>query len=172
MLNLQRIESLVKSHSVQEMVAAMIWQRRFNQFDGREVVEDLIQYENLWLSFFFGRPIYLDDKNRGLGFFGLIETLMVMANYKPDENTVLPQDFVYPGDTLFLLTRNIDTTVSQLLDLGKKWRADDICIYDGHNEGFSSELQEKLMVKLTNRLWPDLEETGNRDAVLITFWWD
>ena len=172
MLDLQRIESLVKSHSVQEMIAAMIWQRQFNEFDGREVVEDLVQYENFWLSFFFSRPIYLDDHNNGLSFFSLIETLMVMANMKPNENTVLPHEFVYPGDTLFVLTRNLDTNVAQLLGLGKKWRADEVYIYDGHNEGFSPKLQEWLHCKLTNCLWHDREKTGIKDAVLISFWWD
>lgn len=170
MIDLNRVENLVKSCSVQEMIAAMIWQRRFNEFDGKEVVEDLAQHDDLWCSFFFSRPIYLDDEH-GLGFAALIEVLLIMGNRKPTPQTTLPQEFIYPGDTLFVLARNTDTVVTQLMDLGKKWRASEIFIYDGYNREFKPDLQQILHYKLNHSLWGNPGEDWH-DAVVISFWWD
>ena len=73
MLNVERIQNLLESYSIQEMMAAMVrtrplnlvqglvpsvYQHYFNEFDGREVVGDLARHNNLWRSFFFSRPIY------------------------------------------------------------------------------------------------------------------
>lgn len=170
MLNQERIQSLVESYSVQEMFAAMIWQRQFNEFDGREIVKDLARHDRLWRSFFFSRPIYLDDEH-GMGFSALIEVLLIMGNRKPTPSTTLPQEFVYPGDTLFVLARNSDTIVSQLMDLGKKWRVSEIFVYDGYNREFKPDLQQILHYKLNHSLWGKPGEEWD-DAVVISFWWD
>ena len=147
-----------------------IYQRCFNEFDGREIVEDLAKYDNLWRSFIFSRPLYLDDEH-GLGFSALIEVLLIMGNRKPTAETIFPQEFVYPGDTLFVLARNADTIVSQLMDLGKKWRASEIFIYDGCNREFKPDLQQILHYKLNHSLWGESGEDWE-DAVVMSFWWD
>ena len=170
MLNIERIQNLLESYSIQEMIAAMVYQRCFNDFNGREVIEDLARHNDLWRSFFFSRPIFLEDEY-GLSFSGLIETLSIMGNRKPNEETTLPQEFVYPGDTLFVLTRNQDAIVSQLMDLGKKWRADEVYIYDGYNREFKPDLQQILYIKLNHSLWGDPGEDWS-DAVVMSFWWD
>ncbi|MGD1703832.1 hypothetical protein [Dapis sp. BLCC M229] len=51
-----------------------------NQFDGEEVIRDLIKNSTLWASFLFTKPIFAPDKN-GLSFSGLIDTLLVMAHF-------------------------------------------------------------------------------------------
>lgn len=170
MIDLNRIENLVKSCSVQEMIAAMIYQRRFNEFDGKEVVEDLAKHDNLWRSFFFSRQIYLDDEY-GLSFSALIEVLLIMGNRKPTAKTTFPQEFIYPGDTLFILAHNQDTIVPQLMDLSKKWRASEVFIYDGYNREFKPDLQQILQCKLNHSLWGEPGQEWD-DAVVMSFWWD
>ena len=170
MLDPKRIQNLVESYSVQEMFAAMIYQRQFNEFDGREVVSDLTLYDDLWRSFVFSRPVYLDDKY-GLSFAALIEVLLIMGNRKPTIQTTLPQEFVYPGDTLFVLARNEDLIVSRLMDLGKKWRASEVYVYDAQAREFDAELQQRLYYKLRNCLWGEKDD-DQHDAVVISFWWD
>ena len=61
MLDLKRIETLAQNYNVQEMVAALVWQRRFNQFDGPEVITDLANHPDLWASFIFTKPVYAPD---------------------------------------------------------------------------------------------------------------
>ena len=170
MIDLNRVENLVKSCSVQEMIAAMIWQRRFNEFDGKEVVEDLARYDDLWCSFFFSRPIYPEDKH-SLSLNGLIETLLIMGNRRPDKETTFPQEFIYPGDTLFVLAPNQDTVVSRLLDLGEKWRTSETYIYDGEGKDFQPEVRLLFQIKLNHSLWGEPGEEW-KDAVLVSFWWD
>jgi hypothetical protein len=41
MLDLAKIQLIAKSYSPQELFAALVWQRRFNEFDGEEVITDL-----------------------------------------------------------------------------------------------------------------------------------
>ena len=74
-------------------------------------------------------------------------------------------------DTLFVLTRNQDAIVSQLMDLGKKWRADEAYIYDGYSREFKPDLQQILYMKLNRSLWGEPGEDWS-DAVVMAFWWD
>ena len=81
------------------------------------------------------------------------------------------QLIAYPADTLYILTENQDTTVSQLLDLGKKWRADSVEVCDGTNEDYSLRLKRRLRARLEDGLYG--ENVGrDRDAVVISYWWD
>ncbi len=129
MLDLTKIQFIAQSYSPQELFAALVWQRRFNQFDGREVITDLSLHPELWASFLFSKPIFAPDEN-SLSFGGVVDTLLAMANYRPMPETSIIHFIPYPADTLYILTENQDTTVSQLLDLGKKWRADSVDVCD------------------------------------------
>ncbi len=51
MLDLARIQSVAQSYSPQELFAALVWQRQFNEFNGEEVITDLANQPNLWKSF-------------------------------------------------------------------------------------------------------------------------
>lgn len=53
-----------------------------------------------------------------------------MANYRPMPETSIMHFIAYPADTLYILTENQDIKVSELLDLGKKWRADSVEVID------------------------------------------
>ena len=77
----------------------------------------------------------------------------------------------YPADTLYILTENQDTTVSQLMDLGKKWRADSVDVTDGTNEDYGWRLQRRLRTRLEGALSGEPMQP-NRDAVIISYWWD
>ncbi|WP_414755242.1 hypothetical protein [Anabaena sp. CCY 9910] len=166
MLDLTLIQTIAQSYSPQELFAALVWQRRFNQFNGEKVITDLSQHPNLWSSFLFTKPIFAPDEN-GLSFGGVIDTLLAMANYRPMPETSIIHFVAYPADTLYILSENQDTKVSQLLDLGKKWRADSVEVTDGTNEEYSFRLKRQLRTRLESN---DVQHP--RDAVVVCYWWD
>jgi hypothetical protein len=170
MLDLTKIQLIAHSYSPQELFAALVWQRQFNEFDGEEVITDLSQHPSLWASFLFTKPIFAPDEN-GLSFGGVIDTLLAMANYRPMPETSIIHFIPYPADTLYILTENQDTTVSQLLDLGKKWRADSVEVSDGSNEEYGLRLKRRLRARLEGALWGKNVQQ-DCDAVVISYWWD
>ncbi|MDJ0520179.1 MAG: hypothetical protein QNJ74_29300 [Trichodesmium sp. MO_231.B1] len=170
MLEIEKIQSIAKSYSPQELFAALVWQRQFNQFDGEEVIRDLIKNSTLWSSFLFTKPIFAPDEN-GLSFSGLIDALLAMANYRPMPPESIIHFVSYPADTLYILTENQATIVSSLLDLGKKWRADAVDIIDGINEEYAFRLQRCLKARLIETLMSE-NKPYQRDAVVISYWWD
>ncbi|MEH2044736.1 MAG: hypothetical protein V7L12_15915 [Nostoc sp.] len=170
MLDLGKIQSIAKSYSPQELFAALIWQRRFNEFNGEEVITDLSNYKNLWSSFLFRKPIFAPDEN-GLSFGGMVDTLLAMANYRSIPETSIIHFIAYPADRLYILAENQDTKVSELLDLGKKWRADSVEVSDGTNENYGLRLKRRLRTRLEGALWgEDVHE--DCDAVIVSYWWD
>ena len=58
MLDPNKIQSIAESYSAQKLFAALVWQRRFNQFNGEEVIADLSNHPELWASFIFTKPIF------------------------------------------------------------------------------------------------------------------
>ena len=170
MLDPSKIQSLAQSYSAQELFAALVWQRRFNEFNGEEVITDLCCHQDLWASFLFTKPIFAPDKD-GLSFGGLLDTLLAMANYRPMPPTSTLHFIAYPADTLFILTENQDTIVSQLMDLGKKWKADSIEVTDGKDSEFGWKLQRRLRSRLEFGLFGQ-ENQQSRDALVISYWWD
>lgn len=119
MLDLTKIAAIAQSYSPQELCAALVWQRQFNQFDGAEVITDLANHPDLWKSFLFTKPIYAPDQD-GLSFNGVVDTLLAMANYRPMPEASIIHFIPYPADTLYVLSENQDVIVAQLMDLGKK----------------------------------------------------
>jgi hypothetical protein len=166
MLDLTKIEQIAQSYLPQELFAALVWRRRFNEFDGQEVITDLANHPELWASFLFSKPIFAPDEH-GLSFNGVIDTLLAMANYRPMPETSIMHFIPYPADTLYILTVNRDTTVAQLVDLGKKWRADSVDVCDGASDEFGWRLKRRLIAGLRGE---DVE--SDRDAVVISYWWD
>ncbi|MGB5961202.1 MAG: hypothetical protein WBG73_11125 [Coleofasciculaceae cyanobacterium] len=171
MLDLAKIQSIAQSYSPQELFAALVWQRQFNEFDGEEVITDLANHSALWASFLFTKPIFAPDEN-GLSFSGVIDTLLAMANYRPMPETSMIRFIPYPADTLYILAENKDTTVFQLMDLGKKWRADSVDVSDSTNEDYSYtwRLKRGLRPRLLEGLADNMQR--NCDAVVICYWWD
>lgn len=72
---------------------------------------------------------------------GMVDTLLTMANYRPMPETSIIHFIAYPADTLYILAENQDTKVSQLLDLGKKWRTDSVEVSDGTNKDYGLRLK-------------------------------
>lgn len=168
MLDLAKIQFIAQSYSPQEIIAALVWQRQFNEFDGEEVITDLANHPNLWKSFLFTKPIYAPDKN-GLSFNGVLDTLLAMANYRPMPETSTIHFIPYPADTLYVLAENQDLIVAQLIDLGKKWRADSVDVCDGSSEDEDWKFRDYVSIRLRGALWG---EDFRRDAVIISYWWD
>ncbi|BAY86916.1 hypothetical protein NIES267_64270 [Calothrix parasitica NIES-267] len=170
MFSLDRVKTLAQSYSPQEMFAALLWQRRFNLFNGEEVIADLYNNQELWESFVFCKPVYAPDED-GLSFNGLIDILLALANSRPVAETNIIKFIAYPADTLYVLAENQDTTVSQLVELGKKWRADDVYIDDKNNEEYDWKLKSLLRLKLEGGIH-DKKVKQRKDAVVICYWWD
>jgi hypothetical protein len=136
------------------------------------VITDLVSHPHLWRSFLFFKPIYAPDKD-GLSFNGVLDTLLAMANYRPMPETSMMHFIQYPADTLYILAENQDVLVTQLVDFGKKWRADAVEVCDGSrvDEENDWEFQDYVALRLRRSLWG--EEIGKgKDAVLISYWWD
>lgn len=72
---------------------------------------------------------------------GIVDTLLAMAKYRPMLETSIIHFIAYPADTLYILAENQDTKVSQLLDLGKKWRTDSVEVSDGTNKDYGLRLK-------------------------------
>lgn len=170
MLDLARVEQIAQVYSPQELFAALVWQRRFNEFHGETIITDLAKHPQLWRSFLFTRPTYAPDQ-KGLSFCGVIDTLLAMANYRPMPETSMIHFVQYPADTLYILAENQDTVVAQLLDLGKAWRADAVDVCDGINAGEAFRFRDYVKVRLQQSLWGHDSE-DDRDAVVISYWWD
>jgi hypothetical protein len=172
MLNIEKIQTIAQSYTEQELFAALVLQRRFNEFNGEEIITDLAQNLHLWKSFLFSKPIYAPDKD-GLSFNGLLETLLAMANYRPMPEHSILHFISYPADTLYILTENQDEIVSQLIDLGKKWQADDVSICDGNslNEEEEWEFRDYISLRLKRGLRGE-DFKSDRDAAIVSYWWD
>ncbi len=172
MLDVEKIQQLAASCSPQELMATLVWQRRFNLFDGPEVITDLTRHQDLWRSFLFSKPVYAPDK-KGLSFNGVLETLLAMANYRPMPEESIIQFVLYPADTLYVLAENQDVIVAQLMDLGKKWRADVVEVFDGGKADSDEDwkFREYAALRLQEGLWGNAGE-GDRDAVMVSYWWD
>jgi hypothetical protein len=170
MLDLTKIKLIAQSYSPQELFAALVWQRQFNNFNGEKVITDLSQHQDIWASFLFTKPIFAPDEN-GLSFGGVIDSLIAMANYRPMPDSSIIHFVAYPADTLYILAENQDTKVSQLVDLGKKWQADSVEVTDGTDEEYSFRLKRQLRYRFEGALWGE-EKQRDRDAVVVSYWWD
>lgn len=158
-LDLARVQHLKNSYSVQEMFAALVWESKYNEFDGEKILTTLNEHPDLWLSFIFTRPIYAPDK-RGLGFGGAVmDTLLAMAN-----NAATPEDGTahwldYPADSIYILTRNQDDIVSKLVDFGKEWEADSTTVWTHSTVPAESEDKDTawfrrcILGRLQGALW-------------------
>lgn len=119
----------------------------------------------------FTKPIFAPDNN-GLSFGGVIDTLIAMANYRPMPDSSIIHFVAYPADTLYILTENQDTKVSQIVGLGKKWRADSVEVSDGTNDDYSDKLKRYLRYRYEGALWDKDHLQDDRDAVVVSYWWD
>lgn len=165
MLDLDNV-SQIASYSTQEIIAALIWQRRFNHFDGEVVVKDLAKYSAFWSSFVFTRPVYIPDAT-GLGMRNLVEILRQMAQTQQRSSF----DNSYLADTLYVLARQDAATITQLLSLGKKWQADSVELIDSERTTYSRRLQQQLARRLKRSLLVG-SDRQKVDGVVICFWWD
>ena len=170
MLDVEKVAAIADANSPQELVAALVWQRRFNRFDGREVITDLAQHRQLWKSFLFTKPVFAPDRD-GLSLNGVLATLLAMANYRPMPETSMIHFVPYPADTLYVPSENQDVTVAQLVDLGQKWRADIVEVYydnvvEGEEGWEFREYFAKVKSDLQSKTFGD-----KSDAVLICYGW-
>ena len=137
-MDLNKIRAIAESYSPQEMFAALVWQKQFNNFDGKQIIADLSDREDLWYSFSFGKGVYAPPDNGEMSFAHVANILLAMANYRPMPTNSYFKFDPYPGDTLYVLTENQETLATQLMDLGKKWQADSVEVIDRYNKEYGS----------------------------------
>jgi hypothetical protein len=94
-----------------------------------------------------------------------------MANYRPIPDSSIIHFVAYPADTLYIFAENEDIKVSQLVEFGKKWRADSVEVSDGTSEEYSYQLRRRLRYRYEGALWGEGSEQS-RDAVVVSYWWD
>ena len=96
-----------------------------------------------------------------------------MANYCPVPGANGVYFVSYPADSLYILAENQDIIVAQLIDLGKQWCADCVEVCDGTNntEDEDSVFWSYAPLLLREALWIENSEY-DRDAVLVSYWWD
>lgn len=174
MLDANKIQNIATSYSPQELLSALVWQRRFNEFDGKEVITDLSHNLDLWHSFFFGKAIYAPTDEGGLSFANLVTTLLALAGDRPRPETSMIQFVPYPADTLYVLAENQEILVTQLIDLGKKWRTDSVEVIDRHSEEYGCHTQFRLSEGLAKKEKSPLNQSNleREDAVVVVYWWD
>lgn len=160
MLQIDAIKHLAETYTPQEVFAAITWQRgQYERFDGQQIVTDLSNHSHLWQSFLFTTALYAPDP-RGAGFLNLlIYTLIHMATFPLDQRS----------DTLYLVAENQDIIVSQLLDLGKRWEASTVHVYDGINGQEDWDRRDWLKRKLQGELFNRNQEEC--DGILIRYGW-
>ncbi|MCJ8279337.1 MAG: hypothetical protein MJK14_05210 [Rivularia sp. ALOHA_DT_140] len=56
-----------------------------------------------------------------------------------------------------------------MVELGKKWQADDVYIDDDNNEEYKDNLRFLLKLKLQDAI---RDKKIKKDAVVICYWWD
>lgn len=173
MLDLANVKRIAQSSTPQEMFAALVYQQKFNCFNGAEIINDLVDRSELWRSFLYFKPIYA-QQDYGIGFSQMVELMIKMANhpYMPTNKYGGSYDS-YPGDNLYILTEDDDSRISGLLDLGKKWRIDETYIVKSCNyvSMFDHNLTPPRSWKLRESL---VKRDGTEliDGVVISFWWD
>lgn len=133
----------------------------------QQTPHDLVK-SGIWKSFLFTKPLYAPDKD-GLSFCGLIDMLLAMANYRQMPASSMLHFIPYPADTLYVLALNQDLVVAQLMELGKKWRADSVDICDGASKDEEWEFREYTSLRLKRALWGDGFKR-EREAVIICYW--
>lgn len=170
---LAKIRSIAQLCTPQEMFAALVWQRRFNNFNGEQVITDLFNNQSLWHSFLFSKGIYPEDSH-SLSFTQLVTTLLAMANYRTLPETSPTRFIAYPADNLYVLTVNESTLVSELIDLGKKWQADSVEVVDRHNREYGTYIYFNLRECLVDPDKTELNQPNSEraDAVVVSYWWD
>jgi hypothetical protein len=106
-----------------------------------------------------------------LSFNGVIDTLLAMANYRPMSVESIIHFVQYPADMLYILAENRDITVAQLMELGKKWKADEVSAFDGSLEEEDWKFRNYVSLRLKDALWGK-QSDKDRDAIIVSYWWD
>ena len=173
LFDVTKIKSIAQTCTAQEMFAALVWQRQFNNFDGKQVVSDLVNHCDLWSSFLFTRQIFPTD-NEGFSFSGLSNILISMANNRQQNKIKIVRRSVYSvcvaynADTLYVLTKNRDAIITRLIDFGKKWNTDSVEVFDGRS---NQKLSVPASISLSRSLITT-QKNEREDGAVVSYWWD
>ncbi|WP_019503790.1 hypothetical protein [Pleurocapsa sp. PCC 7319] len=167
-LKINKIQALADSYCAQEMFAALMLKREFNNFNGRQVLTDLIKNQDLWLSFIFSYAVYYDD-DLGYSYSKVAQTLVAMANQK---NPALLDFVEYPVDTLYILTDKDNAKLSKLLEFKEKWQVDEFEVVESEDiiAAVSSKFNPTRRCLKEDLYGKDFSK--RKDGTMVTYWWD
>ncbi|MBD2074316.1 hypothetical protein H6F86_10545 [Phormidium sp. FACHB-592] len=169
MLDIAKIGRLAQDSSPQDLHAAWVWQQQFNAFNGQEIITDLAQQPQLWSSFFFMAAS--DGSAQAAGSLDeVIGTLVAMATHRSAPANRGTYDVPYPANTLYVLAAKQDTTVTQLMALGKQWRAKAVAVHSATQYTGGYPCGDALQLALKGAA---LSENGEaqQEAVVISYCW-
>ncbi|MBD2034304.1 hypothetical protein H6F76_04525 [Leptolyngbya sp. FACHB-321] len=100
----------------------------------------------------------------------VIGTLVAMASHRAFPAIPSAHDAPYPANTLYILAAQQDTTVAQLVALGKQWRAKDVAVHSATQYEGDYPCRAVLQLALEGAA---LSENGEaqQEAVVISYCW-
>ena len=169
MLDIAKIERLAQDSSPQDLHAAWVWQQQFKAFNGQEIITNLAQQRQLWSSFFFTAASDGSAQEAG-SMDEVIGTLAAMATHRAAPANRGTYDVSYPTNTLYVLAPKQDTTVAQLVALGKQWRAKDVAVHNATQSKGSYPCRAALQLAFQGAA---LSEDGEarQEAVVLSYCW-
>lgn len=156
----------LKAATTQDLWTALLLKRRFNEFDPVPIVADLYAQPHLWQKCWLGWLVFEVDfyqKTQEAPIARLLEMLVYAQ-----------ADRLYKNDVLYIQSAD-DEHVPALLDLAKRWQADDCQVFD-----------RDYLAEILGRLTSSIEELGREKmqrhieqwkansgcAPVLTLWWD
>jgi hypothetical protein len=169
MLDIAKIGRIAQDSSPQDLHAAWVWQQQFNAFNGQEVITDLAQQPQLWSSFFF-MAASDGSAQKAWSLDQVIGTLVALGIHRAVPATQSAHDALNPANTLYVLAAKQDTTVAQLVALGKQWRAKAVAVHSATQSKGDYPCRDALQLTLQGAA---LSEDGEarQEAVVISYCW-
>jgi hypothetical protein len=138
-------------NKIQEIILRLIEETRFNEFNGKEVAEDLRENEDKWRGLIFGRFCY----------FTLLPLRDIEEGY-------------YNVDTIFIKLPK--ENLGWLKEMVKKWKVDEFGYYlDGKLEGIVDDNLRGLAGlenKDCHHFYCPLGASPEEGMVYARLWWD
>ena len=100
----------------------------------------------------------------------VIGTLAAMASHRAVPATQSVHDAPYPANTLYILAAKQDTTVAQLMALGKQWRAKAVAVHSATQSKGDYPRRDALQLALEGAALSEDDE-AQQEAVVISYCW-
>lgn len=156
----------LKAATTQELWTALLLKRRFNEFDPVPIVTDLYAQPHLWQKVWLGWLVFEVDFYQKTA-EAPIARLLEMLVYAQDHR-------LYTNDVLYIQSAD-DEFVPALLDLAKRWQADDVQVFDRDR---MAEIIGRLTMLIQtlgqDKMQQQIEhwKAESLCAPVLALWWD